>query len=93
MTYQTPPLVKHLYSLGVCPLSAPPGPLDNCYSVLMDDLSFIIQVQTVTYQTPPLVKHLYSLGVCPLSAPPGPQDNCYSVLIDDLSFILNRCRE
>ena len=36
MTYQTPPLVKHLYSLGVCPLSAPPGPLDNCYSVLMD---------------------------------------------------------
>ena len=36
MTYQTPPLVKHLYSLGVCPLSVPPGPLDNCYSVLMD---------------------------------------------------------
>ena len=36
MTYQTPPLVKHLYSLGVCPLSAPPGPLGNCYSVLMD---------------------------------------------------------
>ena len=69
MTYQLPPVVKQLYSLGVSPLSSPPGPVKDCYSVLMDGKLMGYVQDDMAVQLEQKLRVMKVKGLCKVSYP------------------------